>query len=929
MAIRQILIVIDIWLFITVYGQIISPDNQTRLFFNEIETPYKGHLEAIVDTDVGPMWTPICFGHIGEKEAKVACKSFGFLDFDTFFTNERLETVNYKVMYDCRGYESALSKCIVVTERIVHWCNDTELICTAIPLDSDYLRINPKDEVHKGRLQINYNGNWGPVYNEHWNSVDSRVACRQLGFIGVIHHNQPTTERNYSTVPIADDFSCNGQEKFLHKCGHGDWLKSVGNSSSDVFLTCIPIYEWNNNITFRLVDNGGYPFQGRLEIKYNTADKWGSVCNNDVSIETGHFICTQLGFIQGAVNITNDAIFGAGTGDIVLSNLHCAIPEGNITNCEYAQQVSKYCDHSTDLSITCVPFTEEAKPQMTIKLTGSETRYEGLVRLSYSHGSEFGTICSNGFNLVVANVICRELNFYQGVYSFSVGEYDVDEKIIIMLNNISCTGNESRLIDCKHDFVDGCTHDQDVSVVCIPITEEAKPQMTIKLTGSEKRYEGLVRLSYSDGSEFGTICSNGFNLVVANVICGELNFYQGAYSFSVGEYDVDEKIIIMLNNISCTGKESRLIDCKHDFVDGCTHAQDVSVVCIPITEDSFVTFLFGKFGLYEGMVSVYDGEDFNQACPDHWGQSESEVVCNELDHKAVLYYDIKPQQDLMITYKNPIFNFKCNGTENSLLNCVIVRNNRTSLCSSRDYAVRVECIRYLPDFFNTSANTSELLYNVDYFLTKVEDAGNLSSASFGYFVIDSPTINATNQLELLNSEPFTYSFYAHHNEFSEYLSSSSYLMSSDLAKINATGRLPFLDESSNVHLYAFGGVFGLNVYTPLGENVNAKASFMYTANLSVPFEIDVPLESSIDLICTYFDPVMEYWSSAGIITTVLPNDTIKCESEHTTSFSIMMKVTIHEQDNMWDTILSVMTYLCLGLSISAAIPTFVIFVSVR
>ena len=37
----------------------------------------------------------------------------------------------------------------------------------------------------------------------------------------------------------------------------------------------------------------------------------------------------------------------------------------------------------------------------------------------------------------------------------------------IHLDDIQCTGNETRLLDCPHTTVHNCTHSEDAGVVCI------------------------------------------------------------------------------------------------------------------------------------------------------------------------------------------------------------------------------------------------------------------------------------------------------------------------------------------------------------------------------------------------------------------------------------------------------------------------------
>ena len=43
------------------------------------------------------------------------------------------------------------------------------------------LRLDTRDAIVGGRLDVCYDGIWGSVCNEMWTDLDVRVACNQLG----------------------------------------------------------------------------------------------------------------------------------------------------------------------------------------------------------------------------------------------------------------------------------------------------------------------------------------------------------------------------------------------------------------------------------------------------------------------------------------------------------------------------------------------------------------------------------------------------------------------------------------------------------------------------------------------------------------------------------------------------------------------------
>ncbi|XP_036986717.2 lysyl oxidase homolog 3 isoform X1 [Artibeus jamaicensis] len=181
----------------------------------------------------------------------------------------------------------------------------------------------------------------------------------------------------------------------------------------------------SQGLRFRLAGFPRKPFEGRVEIQ--RAGEWGTICDDDFTLEAAHVLCRELGFTE-ATGWTHSAKYGPGTGRIWLDNLSCSGTEHSVAECASRGWGNSDCTHDEDAGVICkdqrLPgFPDSNVIEVEHHLQVEEVRLrpavgrgrrplpvtEGLVEVRLSDG--WFKVCDKGWSAHNSHVVCGMLGF--------------------------------------------------------------------------------------------------------------------------------------------------------------------------------------------------------------------------------------------------------------------------------------------------------------------------------------------------------------------------------------------------------------------------------------------------------------------------------------------------------------------------------------
>ncbi|NWZ60001.1 DMBT1 protein, partial [Haliaeetus albicilla] len=408
-------------------------------------------------------WGTVCDNGWSMAEAVVVCRQLGCGTATSAPGSAHFGQGSGRIWLDnvnCTGREAALSEC-----QTRPWgsnsCDhqkDAGVVCSDTSEQRPLRLVNGSNSC-LGRVEVFHDQKWGTVCDDTWDLQDAAVVCRQLG-CGMVLSAPGSAHFGPGADPIwLDNIHCTGTESTLTECELNNWGEHNCAHSEDAGVVCSGAAAESPGGFLRLVGGPGR-CAGRVEVLYNGT--WGTVCDDGWGSPEGRVVCQQLG-CGTLLSVAPGARYGEGTGQIWLDEVNCTGEERNLSECQAKPWGKHNCNHVEDASVECSESSITALG--TLQLLNGPNRCAG--RVEVLHHQMWGTVCDDGWDLVDATVVCRQLGCGTAL-SATRGAHFGRGHDPIWLDEVNCTGTEDTLFDCRANAWgdNNCFHGEDAGVIC-------------------------------------------------------------------------------------------------------------------------------------------------------------------------------------------------------------------------------------------------------------------------------------------------------------------------------------------------------------------------------------------------------------------------------------------------------------------------------
>ncbi|KAK3097126.1 hypothetical protein FSP39_006614 [Pinctada imbricata] len=618
----------------------------TNTFFGEVEVKrYE-------------IWGSICDNQWNDAAAKVFCRQLGYKTGNSTRGTARRNVPTVFGYINCTGNETNLQQCQTSPFIDNHQCHSRSsraaVVCSKKE-EGVRFRIGNKFQ-SSGRAEVYLNGEWGTICNIYWEDTDADKFCKQLPeYVGGFETRPAVTGMPDQPIWMTR-VECTGSETNFLEC-EASWDPAQTSRCSHMNDAGVMCFK-----SVRLM-RGNFRNNGILEVYKN--GRWGTVCASGFGQTEADVACRILGFEHGLPLCCSPYGFSFKTP--MFASFSCKGNETHLTDCDSTDPIgSNTCFSQDYASVAC--FNGERKKQnVSIELVG-ESQYTGQVNVTYI-GVE-GRICTDDWSNASASVLCNSMGYPSGI-AYSHYKSEVDSIGPYWSSQFNCTGTEASLTECPHIGFGNVTECKDkhyAGVLCYD-----KDGVYYRMAGGDSRH-GRVEVSVR--GEWGTICDRYWDQRDADVFCRQLGFNTGDPHYDMLKNPGTGTVWGTM--FHCRGTEDNLNKCPHegwkrtDSVYCSMHKDDAGVQCY--TNVKLSNGILSR-NSHTGAVMLYRNSRWMRVCDTGFSDLSARVVCEELGYvegRALLYSSFGSSYNPKSLLMN--VTMKCNGRENSVLECLREEN---------------------------------------------------------------------------------------------------------------------------------------------------------------------------------------------------------------------------------------------------------------